>query len=419
VTETVAITSTDVKSAAQIPQANTSDSVFSAQFPGQVLVTDPAALCGTMGTACPERTPRRWADVEYLLFFAKDAITEHPLLTVGTPASGGALGVRGTSIVFGAQGSHFGIVDGLRLNLGTWLNECETLGLESGTLFLERASTGLSAPEVAPLGPTVLARPYIDAVTGVGAAVPINAPGSLTGVAAVQTSTQLYGGDLYLTFNVQKGGQSRTDVLVGGRYLDLNENLEVSSLSSPTVTGGATFLGAPVAAGNGLAITDRVDTINRIYAGSIGARTQCRLGQLDLSLTGKVGLGWSHEAVFINGATTLLTAAGPVAAAPGGVLAARSNVGRYNNDEFTVIPEVNASVGLNLTKWLRIFAGYNFLYMTNVARAGTQFDNVVNAAQIPASPSFGTLTGPVRPYALRDTTDFFVHGVNLGVQLRY
>ena len=52
----------------------------------------------------------------------------------------------------------------------------------------------------------------------------------------------------------------------------------------------------------------------------------------------------------------------------------QGNLGRYTTNRFIVVPEVGIEAGLYVTSHIRLAVGYNFLYMTDVARPGRQVD---------------------------------------------
>ena len=86
-----------------------------------------------------------------------------------------------------------------------------------------------------------------------------------------------------------------------------------------------------------------------------------------------------------------------------------------------MVPEVGVNVGYNFTPWLRGFLGYNFLYWSNVVRPGEQIDREINVRQIPGPnfPTGGSNTTVARPTVPFKSTDFWAHGVNLGLELKY
>src|SRR5262249_61747030 len=98
-----------------------------------------------------------------------------------------------------------------------------------------------------------------------------------------------------------------------------------------------------------------------------------------------------------------------------GLLALPTNSGRFGRDQFSVVPETGVNLSYQLCPNLRIFMGYTFLYWNNVARPGGQIDTVLNTTQ----QSGGTLTGPARPAFAFHNSDFWAHGLNFGLELRY
>ena len=108
-----------------------------------------------------------------------------------------------------------------------------------------------------------------------------------------------------------------------------------------------------------------------------------------------------------------------VGTAYGGLYANASNIGRYYHDEFAIIPEGTLNVGLNVTRGLTAFLGYNFLYINNVARPIEQINPVVNSATVPASTNYGSTTRPVVPRNIFVQDEYWLMGVNFGLMMRY
>jgi hypothetical protein len=77
---------------------------------------------------------------------------------------------------------------------------------------------------------------------------------------------------------------------------------------------------------------------------------------------------------------------------------------------------VGVRLGAQVTERMRAFVGYNFLYWSNVARAGEQIDLRVNPNQIaPPQP----LNGPALPAFTPRRSDYWVQGISLGLELRF
>lgn len=101
------------------------------------------------------------------------------------------------------------------------------------------------------------------------------------------------------------------------------------------------------------------------------------------------------------------------------MFALRTNIGRHQRNQVAVIPEVRVDVGLQLTSHLKLRAGYTFLWVSTVARAGEQIDPGINTTVFPILSGNGPLVGPARPAFTFAGTDLWVHGVNVGLELRY
>ena len=54
-----------------------------------------------------------------------------------------------------------------------------------------------------------------------------------------------------------------------------------------------------------------------------------------------------------------------------------------------------------------------------VVRAGDQIDLAVNSSQLPTAGQPGVLVGPPQPAFQFHRTDFFMHGISFGGQLRF
>jgi hypothetical protein len=94
-------------------------------------------------------------------------------------------------------------------------------------------------------------------------------------------------------------------------------------------------------------------------------------------------------------------------------------MGHFHRDEFAVLPEIGVKLGYRLTDAILLTAGYSFLYWSEVARPGDQVDLALNPSQLPTSSGGGTLMGAARPAATLHSTDFWAHGLNVGIELRY
>jgi hypothetical protein len=353
-----------------------------------------------------------YGSAEYLLWWLR-AGRVPPLVTTSPPTSLGVLGMPGTEVLFGADPAGK-LRSGLRLTAGWWIDEPQTWAVEGNVFFVGRRSTNFVAGSA---GVPLLARPFFNVLANAEDAelvanplVP-SLPGllPLMGSVAVGTSTRFWGAEADLVRNVFRGPWAQVDVVAGFRYVDLEDHIDIAENLTVPFT-------SPAAVGTGFVVTDSFHTRNQFYGGLIGARTEFHWGDLFLNLRGSVAFGSTHEVVEIGGGTVVTMPGVGTSAFPGGLLAQPSNIGRFVDNTFSVVPEGGINLGYQLTDWARVYVGYSVLYWSHVARAGDQIDLGVNVSQI-APPRM--LVGSPRPVFVFKDSDFWAQGLNFGVELRY
>jgi hypothetical protein len=358
--------------------------------------------CGARCGGCCPPGNRFYASAEYLLWWLKgDPVP--PLVTSGAVSdpTAGILGSSSTQVLFGGNSINTGPASGGRAFVGYWFTEEHCLGIEAGGFFLGPQTTNFTASS---FGNPVLARPFINAITGAEDAQLVARSGVIAGSASVGSRTTLWGAEANLRTNCWCGPNGYVDLLLGYRQLGLNESLDVTE--NLLVPAGTTFL-----------INDHFATHNRFYGAQIGAAAEYRIGRWVFDLNTKVGMGPTQQIVDISGSTvtTPPPGGGPQTVATGGLLALTSNIGRHVRDQFTVVPEVGFNIGYLVTPRLRCFVGYNFLYWSSVARPGQAIDRTVNPNLLPPAVA----GGPARPAFNFNSSDFWAQGVTFGIEFRY
>jgi hypothetical protein len=363
------------------------------------------------GCACTDVNNFMWFEGDYLLWWIKGNKTP-PLVTTspaGTPvSSAGVLGAPGTQVLFGGGNPDMGEFSGGRFTLGFWLDPNHCFAIDSTTFFLGSRSTSFS---VGSDGSTILARPFTSVVTAIlpGVFVPtspfqaselVSFPGLLAGNVGVRQTSQLWGTDLNFRANLWNGCRWRVDGLLGARLFGLDENLTVTE-NLTALSNGQTFT-----------VVDSFSTHNFFAGGQLGLDVGWHVGCWSIDLLGKVALGNMHEAVTINGYTTL-GSSGPL---PGGLLTAPTNIGHFSRDQFAVLPEACLKLGYQITPRIKAFVGYNFLYASNVIRPGNVIDTTVNVSQLPGGPG---LIGQARPSILYHGSDFWAQGISIGLEFKF
>lgn len=392
--------------------------------------------------------PHYWSSFEYLLWFPQSQRVPFTLLTSSAPNDAGRIG-RASTVNLVPEGDYsYGVASGFRITLGAFGDEDRRFGAEAVGFSTEQKSNILTFYTQAG-GIPALARPFVDSTTFANDSAVVGNLFFGSGSAVFDTSTQTWGMEGNGVINVYRSSPENTfqftiDAIAGYRFLQLTEDLVITSLTdvtrppstvsvfgtlpngdflplrsfvvSPVIPVGGTTVAIP----GSIVIQDSFSVQNRFNGGQVGGRMFSRYGMFSLLLSGKVAFGAMKQTVDISGATGIFDGhRGFTGGSYGGVLANASNIGRFTNTQYAVIPEFNAALGVNLTRYCIASIGYNLLYIDNVIRPGSLINPVVNVAQLPLSNQYGaTGTLPTVAQALRPQ-EFFLHGVNFGLSFRY
>jgi hypothetical protein len=352
-----------------------------------------------------------WISAEYLLWWIRSTPLP-PLITAGTPSSGGILGLSGTNVLFGGSDFDHDVFSGGRFTAGFWLDCEHTCGLEGSFFFLGSQSRQACFSGSGEPGSPIIARPVFDVLAGRENAELVASPGQLAGTICATLSSRLWGAEVNGITNLCCGCCYRVDLIGGFRYLELDEGLNITENL-------AALPGVPVIGGSTINLSDEFDAHNRFYGGQLGARAEYRWNSWYVDLLGKVALGDTHQVIGINGTTVITPPGGPTSVFHGGLLAQPTNSGHFSQDDFSVVPEVGLDVGYQVTNHFRAFVGYTFLYWSDVVRPGDQIDRAINLSQLPSTSGPGMLVGPARPAVQFKDNDFWAQGVNFGLEFRY
>jgi hypothetical protein len=351
-----------------------------------------------------------WANFEWL-YWAASGQPLPPLATTappGTPqAVAGVLGNPTTGVLFGGQRANNDFRNGFRVTGGVWLNCDQTCGLEGEFFFLGRSRDFFAAGSN---GAQIISRPFFNALSGRPDAQEVSFPGVLAGTVTVDSRTDVIGGGVNAVHNLCCDPCGRVDLVWGYRYFNLTD--QVTIREDLTSLGGAGGLPA----GFRFQITDRFRTENNFHGGVIGLAAERRFSVLFVGLRASVALGGNQEITDIAGRTVITPPGGLPQAFPGGLLALPSNIGHHERTVFAVMPQVGLRAGVQLTDFVRVYVGYDYLYLSNVLRAGDQIDLRVNPNLLPPAR---TSAGPALPAFTPHSTDFWLQGVNAGVQVRF
>ena len=383
-----------------------------------------------------------WLRGEYLLWWTKGMDTP-PLITTspaGTPiGDAGVLGTPGVEILYGNDEILTDARSGYRIRFGGYLGPCRRFGW-LGEYFSVTESDAYAVSSDGN-GLPIIARPFFNVNPRDAAGNPnppagndselVSFPDVLRGEIRVDSDSQFQGAAGRLRYNIcckeACGGCTspgygyrygcaqpcgypafcRVDLTAGYRYYGLDESL--------TITEDLTSLQS--ANPGRFEITDRFETRNDFNGGELGMMIESGVNRWTLDCLMRIAIGGVKQEASISGETTISPLTGPAETFSGGLLAQNSNIGTYSRDEFTMAPEINANLGFYLTPRFRALVGYTFIYWGNVLRPGDQIDLDVNPDQLP--PPLDPIEGPLRPEYVFRQTDFWAHGLNVSLDLRW
>jgi hypothetical protein len=367
----------------------------------------------------PVGPTRFWIRSEYLAWWTKDAPLPTPLVTTGSPSDPipGALGQPNTQVLYGGQSVDMGVANGWRLDIGGWLDHEQRFGLQAGFFILEKQQSGFGAFSD-DNGYPLLGRPVTIAGGGGPSAYLDSLPGVLAGGAVVTNTSQFFGYELNGLFKIFQTDHFRLDGILGFRYLNLHESLELDDQIVPLTSGSLTFLGQPVDTSSTMIDFDRFETTNNFYGGQLGTQLEWTWGRWSVDLITKLSLGTTQEKAIVSGGTTVYPASGPGTSATGGILATTANIGEYYQSPFAVVPELDLNLAYAITPHLSVRLGYTFIYWSNVLRPGDQVNSTVSPNLIPSDPSYGQ-AGPNQPQYTASSTSYWAQGLNLGLDFHF
>ena len=358
---------------------------------------------------------RFWVSGEYLMWWTRSAALP-TLVTTSSPQFFGIPGQGNTSSVLSGS---FGTTlhGGARFGAGYWFGDDQVRGIDTRFFFLFRNGTSFTTnTDQYPL----LARPFYNVNAPVGPfSEVIGAPGLAVGRVAVDLNNSVWGAEVNYRRALASNGCARLAGLVGFRYMNLTEDLTITESFTRTPNSPLT-VGVPASSG---LIMDRFRTENNFYGGQIGLTGEVRRGRWFVDGRASIAFGTVSQSVEIAGNQALNFPNGTTQYAAGGLLAVPgANIGTYRQNKFAVLPELGLNVGYQVTPHMRVFVGYNFLYLSNVLRASDAIDPVLDAARIPNFPLPGNpapIAGFNRPAPAIHTSDFWAQGISFGLQFNW
>lgn len=344
---------------------------------------------------------RYWVTADYLYWKMKDT-PKAPALVIGTsldipvftPDDFGAVTLIGDESINNEWRS------GLRLSAGTYLDPCEMWGVEASYFFLPSQTHKNSVSADGRPGSPVISVPYINALNCAPSIIPIAFNGQ-SGSAKFKLKNWMQGFELNGLCSLPWNCFSKVGFIAGFKFWNYQEDLSFETTASSTTTGALT-----------LSSKDTFKTRNNFYGAQIGLSFDYLCNCFYVNLKGKLAFGGMYRKVDINGSFTQLT----LPPAPAFIFASSAtNIGKHRKTVFSVIPELDFNIGCELWRCLRLQLGYTFMYVSNIGYATRQINNVLNPNFFPG----GSGTGVKEPKPLNKNSNFYVHGLNVGLEYSF
>ena len=385
------------------------------------------ALTGSSANACDDSCDSlnpcktdysAWAQIDLLGWWGQSMST--PILATSAPrGETAALGNASTEVLYGNGGVLSDLRLGGRLRAGFWLNDCGQRGIEGELLGLIDEDDQFFAHSA---GFETLSRPFQNALNGeefvefVGylpeVGEPLAGTGAVCGGLEIHSKSEFQSASILMLQCIGSGrcGVDRVETLLGYRYARLGDSIVIQEdlmSTDPLINPPLHF-----------DIEDSFSTRNTFNGVDLGLQWSRSWKRCLIHLRTKVALGSTSQVVDIFGNTTITeVTTGDTNTYDGGLLTQTSNIGRYDRDRFSVIPEAELAIGYRVTDRVTAKVGYNFLDWSNVLRAGKQIDTQINPNYLP--PTQGTVTGPPNPAFAFQESGIWFQGMSLGLAFNW
>jgi hypothetical protein len=359
-----------------------------------------------------------WFQADYLLWWVRRAnlpmlVGTAPIDEVVAATNGGSLTTINPLFGGGSNQLDYGSQSGLRLSGGIWLADDQALGVDGSFFQLEHGTMkgNFSSAGVPVIGPTFF-DPVLNQEVLVLASLPaiggLFGPGLRAATIEASTTNQLWGAELNLrTRGTTIFFADTLEWFVGVRHLQYNEGLRINTRTVQLSTDTA------------IDITDQINVLNQFWGGQLGLTSRSYVGPFNFDFVGKIALGGMQEISKFNGSSVFSGGGVPTQVFPGGILVEPTNTGRRTRTEFTYIPEIILTAGYQILPGVRATIGYNFLYVSRVARVGDQITGV-DSRGVSSLGSFDPETKVTNPAPFGPSdSKFWAQGLNLGLEFVY
>ena len=345
-----------------------------------------------------------------------------PLVTVGSPNANPATVARlndpDTQILSGDDTVNENWRYGIRLNTGIWLDRCHTFSIGADYFDLGDDEYDFDSDS----GTTrVVGRPFFNTELGMDDVEFVSVPNELLGSAGVNSNDDFRGAGL--TFNkclwsscdpCCDSKSSQLNMLGGYRFYNYDSNLRITE--DLIVLPGTT---TPLVPGTTIFLRDSFHARNEFNGGEIGLEGCKKNCWWRIEGMAKVAMGAQNRTLIVDGQTNTTVPGGGTARTTGGLLTSEvTNIGRYHDSDFVIIPEFRVGLGASITRGWSVRAGYNVIIWGDVARAASHLPPglEVDPRNLPPVQAGG---GPEPEFPGIRGSQLVAHGLDLSMVWEY
>lgn len=324
----------------------------------------------------------------------------------------GVLGNGSTSVLSGNQTVGDGLRVGGRLRMGYWFDACRKFGIQGDFFAL---GGGGESQRFNGNGTDSFARPFFNTnpdVNGQDSQI-FSRPGLAEGSLSIQTSSNIISAGPSLRWNLCccedpcSTNSRRVDFLLGYRFFRFDEEFASQEILNPV---DGLFV-----EGTRYELNDRISTENEFHGVELGLNHMRQRGRWLWDIAALFAVGEVQRSVELDGSTRITVPGFQDTTLPGGFFVGANDIGRYEDREYAVIPQVRANLSYCLGCNWRLGVGYDFIYLNSVFRPDAYLNTTFDGSRLARAPEIGVVgERPATP-----DRDLFLHGVNINLTYNF
>ncbi|MFO0876073.1 MAG: BBP7 family outer membrane beta-barrel protein [Gemmataceae bacterium] len=336
-----------------------------------------------------------------------------------------------------------GSQSGTRFSFGYWADSDMSFGVEGVFLYLAQSSDRFAGRASVANDQFIINTGFAptdflvdaDGATSVLAVYDALAVRQASSTLVGTTATAMWGAEINTRCMAFRVGGCDIGTIAGFRYLGFKDEMNLYNSVFLTRPAGVqeTATERTVSLSNNLVLntSDRTRIWNHFYGGQFGVDFDWNFGSLFVYSRFKAGFGGTRQVADVNSTTSIINneptrlvdgvlrnTSPPSSTSPGGLLSAPGDNGRHERNVFSFVPEINLKVGYYVTDWFKIHAGYDWLWMTNVARAGASVTQTTLQTNVNVGNTNETINVTAPAFRFQNS-DVWIQGVNFGLEFLF